>query len=155
MTELSPLAASVRPEDMDVLARTIWGEARGEAPEGRTAVAWVIRNRAALAAERMARKATPHPLFGDGSLAGACKARWQFSCWNANDPNRGPMLAVGFADAAFADAFAVACRVLHAAVPDPTGGATHYHNHRIEPHWTRGARPTAMIGRHVFYTDVP
>jgi len=31
--------------DIDVLARTLWGEARGEGPAGQVAVAWTIRNR--------------------------------------------------------------------------------------------------------------
>ena len=33
--------------DMDVAARTVYGEARGEPDEGKIAVAWVIRTRAA------------------------------------------------------------------------------------------------------------
>ena len=31
--------------DQEVLARTLWGEARGEGPEGMTAVACTIMNR--------------------------------------------------------------------------------------------------------------
>jgi hypothetical protein len=40
-----------------------------------------------IAAEYMDAKGEPHPLYGDGSLASACKALLQFSCWNADDPN--------------------------------------------------------------------
>ena len=31
---------------LDLLARTVWGEARGECFRGKLAVAWVARNRA-------------------------------------------------------------------------------------------------------------
>lgn len=36
---------SQRERDIDVLARTIWGEARGEGLAGQIAVGWCIRNR--------------------------------------------------------------------------------------------------------------
>lgn len=36
---------SQRESDIDVLARTIWGEARGEGLGGQIAVGWCIRNR--------------------------------------------------------------------------------------------------------------
>lgn len=32
-------------KDRDSLARTLWGESRGEGFEGQIAVAWTIRNR--------------------------------------------------------------------------------------------------------------
>ena len=32
-------------KDQDILARTLWGEARGEGVAGQIAVAWSIRNR--------------------------------------------------------------------------------------------------------------
>jgi spore germination cell wall hydrolase CwlJ-like protein len=32
-------------KDRDILARTLWGEARGELLAGQIAVAWTIRNR--------------------------------------------------------------------------------------------------------------
>jgi len=35
----------VTEKDRDVLARTPWGEARGESTAGQVAVAWTIRNR--------------------------------------------------------------------------------------------------------------
>ncbi|CAF3868537.1 unnamed protein product [Rotaria magnacalcarata] len=33
--------------EIDVVTRTVYGEARGESKDGQAAVAWVIRNRAA------------------------------------------------------------------------------------------------------------
>lgn len=35
----------VTEKDRDILARTLWGEVRGEALAGQISVAWTIRNR--------------------------------------------------------------------------------------------------------------
>lgn len=135
-------AAAAAATDADVLARTVWGEARGEPRAGREAVAAVVVNR--VAAGRRA--------WGL-SVAAACLAPRQFSCWNADDPNRPKLLAVGPADRAFAECLAVARLALAGRLPDPTGGATHYHAAGILPRWARGRAPSAAIGRHVFYRD--
>jgi N-acetylmuramoyl-L-alanine amidase len=73
-------------QDIDVVARTLYGEARGEGKQGMIAVACVIVTRAMIAAEYVDANGKPHPLFGDGSLASACQAPLQFSCW---DPFQG------------------------------------------------------------------
>jgi spore germination cell wall hydrolase CwlJ-like protein len=36
-------------------------------------------------------------------------------------------------------------------LPDPTGGATHYHARAVEPAWAKGKPPIAEIGEHLFY----
>lgn len=36
---------SATDKDREILARTLWGEARGESLSGQIAVAWTIRNR--------------------------------------------------------------------------------------------------------------
>ena len=38
--------AEDKSEDIKIMAKTMWGEARGESEEGKIGVAWVIRNRA-------------------------------------------------------------------------------------------------------------
>ncbi|HJR27754.1 MAG TPA: cell wall hydrolase, partial [Pseudomonas sp.] len=65
-------------KDRDVLARTLWGEARGEGLPGQIAVAWAIRNRVNDGKARS--------WWGEG-YAGVCQAPYQFSCWNKSDPN--------------------------------------------------------------------
>jgi hypothetical protein len=55
----------------NVVAATIWLEARGEKEIGMKYVACVIKNRAKLKSK------TPEEI---------CLAKWQFSCWNSN-PN--------------------------------------------------------------------
>lgn len=137
--------------DLETLARSIWGEARGESEEGQVAVAWVMRNRVIAAQAFAARLGRAHPLFGDGTLVGACRAPRQFSAWNPGDANAAKLAQVGFEDAAYCRAFAVGCQVWGGLINDPTGGATHYHRHDIEPAWAKSMTPKALIGAHMFY----
>ena len=127
--------------ELDVLARTLWGEARGEGRSGIEAVAAVIMNR--LATGRW------------GATAEAvCRARKQFSCWNPDDPNRSKLERVDEGDAAFALCREVAAEALAGRLADPTGGATHYHVRGLSPWWARGLGHCAAIGAHVFYRGV-
>jgi len=146
--------------DIDTLARTLWGEARGEGVAGMEAVASVIMNRRRLAEryvedrrqERWREKPLRHPLFGDGTVATVCTAPWQFSCWNPDDPNRNKLSRVSESDDQwFAAALDVARRAVAGKIEDRTGGADHYHTKAIKPKWAEGRTPTATIGWHVFY----
>jgi N-acetylmuramoyl-L-alanine amidase len=144
-------------EDIDVLARTIFGEARGESLEGQIAVAWCIRHRAEFALAYVARHNHPHRLYGDGSIAAACKMPWQFSCWNENDPTHAAMLAVGLSNPAFQHANMVALQVISGRAEDGMPGTTHYYNHaavKHDPAWVQGAVLVATVGSHRFYKDV-
>jgi N-acetylmuramoyl-L-alanine amidase len=152
--------------DVDVTARTAWAEARGDDDpatpdigEGMEAVTCVVVNRAALAALWVWRHEYPHPLYADGTLAGACQQAWQFSCWNPNDPNRPKLLAVtAEVDHHFALALAIAERAVDGTLVDVTHRATHYHTIRPPdlskpwpPEWTHGRAETYRTPRHVFY----
>jgi len=141
--------------DIDILKRTVWGEARGESREGQAGVTWVILHRATLAALYVARRKKPHPLFGDGSVADACLVPFQFSSWNKNDPNRSKMLAVTADDPSFEACCDVVSDVLSGQIPDPVPMATHYCTVGLRPAWGIGLLPFCVIGRHEFYRDVP
>ena len=56
--------------DLDIAARTLWGEARGEADEGMEAVMVTIVNRWRSPKFRL-----------DATLSGTCQRPKQFSCW--------------------------------------------------------------------------
>lgn len=135
--------------DIDVLARTLWGEARGEGPAGQIAVAWAIRNRV--------NDGKAKSWWGEG-YAGVCQAPYQFSCWNKNDPNY-PYLsgAKQIPTSQYALVMRAAKLVVDGATPDPTGGATHYYakSMKTPPKWTVGAKQTVIIGNHVFFRNVP
>lgn len=127
---------------LDTLARTLWGEARGEGRAGMHAVANVIRNRAA------------RPGWWGRSIAEVCLRPRQFSCWLPDDPNRAKLLRVAEDDAAFVLARDIAAQALAGGLSDLTCGATHYHAIEIAPGWAKGRTPCVVIGRHAFYNDI-
>jgi len=136
-------------KDRDVLARTLWGEARGESLAGMVAVAWTIRNRV--------NDGKAKSWWGEG-YAGVCLKPYQFSCWNKNDPNF-PFLsgAKPIPVAEMAKAVMVATAVMDGAYPDPTGGATHYYATTMPkpPAWEAKAKQMLKLAHHVFFKDVP
>jgi spore germination cell wall hydrolase CwlJ-like protein len=132
--------------DLDTLARTLWGEARGDGKTGMQAVANVVMNRYRLAQQSVAYARQ----FGS-TVAGVCRQPKQFSCWNSNDPNLPKMLAVGFSDQNFVDAVYIAQDALANRLPDLTNGATHYHTRGSTASWDTGQAVVASIGNHLFY----
>ena len=134
--------------DLDTLARTIWGEARGETRSGRQAVANVVMNRVADPGWW-----TREPGFEADTVEAACRMPWQFSCWNQNDPNSAKLAQVDTTNAAFRVCLALAGVAMSGQLPDITGGADHYHVKTMKnpPQWAKGRVPTAIIGRHAFY----
>ena len=133
--------------EIDVLARTIWGEARGEGKEGMEAVASVILNRTEIA-KRL------NGYWWGNTIIQVCQKPYQFSCWNKLDPNFKKLMAVDEGDMHFATAMRVARRAMLGFIKDRTYGATHYHTLNISPDWANGQKPTTRIGHHVFYSLV-
>jgi N-acetylmuramoyl-L-alanine amidase len=131
--------------EVDTLARTIWGEARGEGGRGMMAVANVVLNRANIAKSFKGR-------FGWGNtIIQICQKPYQFSCWNKNDPNFRLVINVTPKDKIFDHALHIARQALKGCLLDETKGATHYHTNNISPHWADKTKITASIGRHIFY----
>lgn len=142
-----PAAGGPVDDAVDTLARTLWGEARGEPVRGIEAVAAVVVNRV-----RLAERQGGH--WWGGNIVAVCRKPYQFSCWNPGDPNRAKLMAVTAADPVFATCLRVARRAVAGLLPDPTGGATHYHRVGLSPSWAVGHSPCAEIGRHLFYDSV-
>lgn len=133
--------------DIDTLARTIWGEARNQGYRGMVAIANVIMNRVALSDR--------HAHFGDGTVESACLAPWQFSCWNANDPNRNKLQAVDERDTVFCDCLDIASTACASQLDDITNGATYYYlTNSPTPTWSIGQTPCATIGVHLFFKNI-
>jgi hypothetical protein len=137
-----------------ILALTLYGEARGESPEGRLAVACVVRNR------MRERRQTAGQV---------CLARLQFSCWSPAGGAQNYATVMELADRvaagtvtlpAYTDCLIIAEAVLSDAADDVTHGATHYMTIGLFdspacPWWARQMRETERIGRHVFLSDRP
>jgi spore germination cell wall hydrolase CwlJ-like protein len=134
--------------ERNILALTIWGEARGEAVEGRIAVACVIHNR--LIDGRWAH-----------GYAAVCQQPYQFSCWNESDPNRAKLLVLlteleryGSAGPVLGECLWIADGMIAGKILPRVKHATHYHTKAIVPNWAHGAEVVATIGSHLFYEGV-
>lgn len=128
--------------DLDAMARTMYGEARGESVLGQLAVAWVIKNRADKA----------HGWWGSTPYD-VCHHKWQFSCWNAFDPNSSKLAALPETDKLYLILKDIADKVLHGKSHDPTDGATHYKVRGTPASWDSAVadQKPVQIGRHDFY----
>lgn len=138
--------------DIEVLARTIWGEARGEGLLGMTAVACVVMNRVSLAQEGKVK------WWGEG-IKGVCLKPYQFSCWNKADPNYKLLTAPTVEGKTYTTAEVIARLASMNCLKDITDGATHYFSTKVLtgddiPDWASGRKPTKTINNHVFYRIV-
>ncbi len=68
--------------EKQILALTIYGEARGESTEGKIAVGSVILER------------VDHRDWDGKTIHEVCLKPWQFSCFNERDPNMGKLLYI-------------------------------------------------------------
>jgi N-acetylmuramoyl-L-alanine amidase len=144
-TPVIPVRAAIDTQEaIDILARTIWGEARGELLSGQEAVTNVILNRVKFARQR-------GRFWWGNDIVAVCRKAYQFSCWNHDDPNFIKMTQIDINDRMFAQCLRLARRAVNNVITDNTGGATHYHTDDIVPAWARGRSPTAIIGNHIFY----
>lgn len=126
--------------DIDILSRTIWGEAEGEIWMGKVGVAWTVRNRF-----------SKRPLYGT-SISSICLKSNQFSCWS-NAFRSKVMASLTLDDVVFQECTLAAIAVLHGRISDPTDGATHFLNLAVlkrPPSWFDTKMITKKIGRHTF-----
>jgi len=131
--------------DIDVLARTVAGEARNQIMAAQIGVAYVAIRRASIARVYALKEARPHPTYGDGTIADACLAHEQFDCWNAGDPNRSVIEALTGDSLEYQHGSAAAYAALFGLVADPTHGATHYWDASIPtPSWADGLAVTSV-----------
>ena len=130
------------PGDLDILARTIFLEARGEFFPGKVAIAQVVFKRVSLG--------------HDATVEAACLRPKQFSGWNKDKANAANLKAgqdVTLEDKNFRDCYRAILSALDG--PDITKGATHYFNPKLaSPKWARGKKPCVVIGNHAFFNNV-
>lgn len=130
--------------DLDILTRTLFGEARGEPVEGQIAVAFVVKNRATWNGAGS---------WWGHSIAEVCQHPWQFSCWNASDPNSAKLRELATNDPEYQHLSAVAETVVGGVAQDPTNGATHYKVTGTRASWDKATADIepVIIGHHSFY----
>ena len=133
--------------DVDILARTLYGEARGEGLIGIEAVANVIINRIALSKQ--------YTLWWGKNIPEVCLKPFQFSCWTPSDNNFYKLVRVTEDNPIFRMCQRVAKRAVLGILPDITKGATHHHRKDISPAWARRLTPVYEYGNHLFYREVP
>lgn len=133
--------------EIDVLARTIFGEARGEKLSGMEAIASVVLNRLDVS------KAKKKYWWGN-SVEEICLKAKQFSCWNRGDVNFEMISRVSENNPVFCICKRVSLRAVAGLLEDNTDGATHYHTKKVRPRWAVGKIPCAEIGNHIFYNDI-
>ena len=129
--------------DLDILSRTVWGEARGEKHKGRKAVAHVMLNRWRSIKGQFAK---------DDTIATACLRHVQFSVWNAGDPNFEKMQKIDINDRTYRECMIAALEAFDEK--DFTRGSTHYCTRAVHPLWAEGHSPVLRLGNHVFYADI-
>ncbi|GLI35430.1 cell wall hydrolase [Desulforhabdus amnigena] len=134
--------------DAELLARCIYGEARGEGLNGMIAVGHVVMNRYDAGGR-----------YGVGLKGVILKPR-QFSCFNSDDPNFKQITQREMVGDLISVCRSVADLLLEMTPgarrkEDPTHGATHYHAASIRPYWAGSSNMTfcVKIGNHLFWKE--
>jgi len=128
--------------ETEVLARTIYGEARSGDVEDATAIACVILNRVGY-------RNWP------GNVADVCLQPMQFSVWNESDAGRARMLRAERGKTAWFDqCWALAEQALRGALVDKTRTSTHYHTRAVAPRWSRGKTPCYETQGHLYFNNI-
>lgn len=137
--------AGATERDLDTLARTLYGEAEAGNAADAKAIASVVMNRVRY-------RNWPN------SAAEVCLQPWQFSCWNANDPNRARILAAQ--GPWFERCREIGLKALTGKLEDPTSGSTHYYATFVKkPKWAKGKQPVYRVTHnrgheHLFFNDI-
>lgn len=129
--------------DLDILTKTVWGEARGEPLAGKIAVARTVLNR------WQSKK-----WFAGETIAETCQKPYQYSAWNWNDPNRLKMLNLSPESPDY-----IKCREAAEAAekgdgPEWLQGCTHYRVIGTPAKWADGQTPAGRIGNHEFFRNI-
>lgn len=131
-------------DDVNILARTAYGENRGGGVEGMQSVLNVIMNRAA------------HAGWFGSTPREVCLKPLQFDCWMPSDPNFHLITTINDSLPVFASAMALAQSALDGMLEDITNGATYYFADTMLqwPHWAQGHSPSAVVAHQLFFNDI-
>ncbi len=127
--------------DLKILAKTIYGEARGELNNFGLAPLIAVGN---VVLNRFRKK------FAN-SISDVCLAPYQFSCWNQKDPNYEKLKNLDESSSIFKTCLDVSENLIEGKWPDLTDGCDHYHAKSIKPYWAGQLTPKRVFGNHLFY----
>lgn len=123
--------------DINILAKTLFGEARGESEEEKIAVAQVVLN-------RVKDKRWPN------TLEEVILQPKQFSCFNANDLNQPKVQnPEKYESGAWKECLRISRNVLDGKYKDISQGANHYCTNN--PCWAKNQTPLLTIGKTKFF----
>ncbi len=128
-------------KDFVTLALTLFGEFRGETKQAIEAGIHVIVNRSKK------RKL---------SIANVCTQKWQFSCWNMDDPNYRIIANPDFDvnQPGYTKVLEVLVDYVKNDPVDFTNGATHYHTTGVAPYWSKNKEPCLKVGKTLFFNNI-
>lgn len=139
-----------------ILARAIYGEARGEPYDGMVAVAWSIRNRVENPSWWPSSEESYFPTYSSIILEPGEYA--VFGLYDENRPyveNPSLLFDIPEEEAAWRTSYAVAGKVMNGEIPDNTYGADSFESSESRgepaPEWATPDRFTVKIGNHKFY----
>lgn len=123
----------LNPVDRDNLIKTIYGEASNQPPLGQAAVAHAILNR--VNAGGYGGSITDVVHAGVPNLRDAARGYHEFSPWNPPGVPEGNPVAqhLPATDPNYQKIGAIVDQVYSGAIPDPTGGSTHYYGYMPHP----------------------
>lgn len=131
--------------DREIIARTAWGEARSLGHDGMQATINCIQNRLLSGVT-----------WWGSTLRTICIRPWQFSCWNANDPNRPKLLSVGETDPQYIIALGLADSAINGTLVDISNCSDSYYDDRMPsmPVWSTGLEPRFICGTQKYFKTV-
>jgi N-acetylmuramoyl-L-alanine amidase len=131
--------------DTFTLALVVWREARGEAPDGRAAVAHSIVTRVA------------HPGWWGSDVMSVVYKKWQYS--SMTDPHDAQLTVWPQpGDPRWWECLQLACDVLEGKVPNPAPGADSYYDESLAefpPKWATAGNFVKKVGRLFFHAVQP
>lgn len=138
-----------KKRDIDIVAKTLYMEARGEGDHGLQAVACVIVN-------RYRRKKWYSRINNVRSLANVCLKPYQFSCWNKGDQCDTVLPRLNKESEIWKKCVEFATLAYFDYLPDIVGGADHYFACTVKstPDWAKKMKFVCKIGNHNFYKEV-
>lgn len=133
---------------IDILARTMYGEARGFSilcgVDMYMAIGSVIMNRVAVSQER-----GKH--WWGNDIISVCQKPYQFTCWNRSSQFYKTVMTVNDSDDRFFLCKRIATEFVQGRGRDFANGATHYHYIHSPAPWAKTETPCFTVNEVLFY----